>query len=66
MALHVAFVINNMVGNGAELTCINLMRMLLPRKNFKVDLLLLEYRGSRLTQIPEEVSLFVLDQQFSF
>ena len=64
MALHVAFVINNMSGGGAALSCINLMHMLLLRKNFKIDLVLLEYKGSRLTQIPEAVSLFVLDAKF--
>ena len=62
--MHVAFVINNMSGGGAALSCINLIRMLLSRKSFSIDLILLEYKGSRLTQIPESVSLFVMDPKF--
>ena len=60
---HIAIVIDNMNGGGAELTCLTIVRALL-RRNYRVDLVLLGYCGPRLMDIPDGVKLFVLDRKF--
>ena len=60
---HIAFVIDSMHGGGAENVCLTLVRELLV-KQYRVDLVLLEFRGERLLQIPHDVNLFVLDRRF--
>ena len=60
---HIAIVIDSMNGGGAELSCLTIVRALLKRK-IRVDLVLLEYRGPRLLEIPDGVRLFVLDRNF--
>ena len=57
--LHVAFVVDDMNGNGAQLACLRIIRSLLA-KNYNVDLVLLGYKGTALLEIPEGVSLFIL------
>ncbi len=60
--LHIAFLINSMAGGGAELSVLTLIESLLNR-NHRVDLLLLDFQGTRLSLIPKDVNLFVLDKQ---
>ena len=48
---HIALVIDSMNGGGAENVCLTLVRELLA-KQYRVDLVLLEYRGKLLSQIP--------------
>ena len=60
---HIAILIDSMHGGGAEMACLTLARALLARK-IRVDLILLRFNGLRLSEIPEGVNLFVLDQQF--
>ena len=60
---HVAFVIDSMHGGGAENVCLTLARELLI-KRYRVDLVLLEFHGERLLEIPHDVNLFVLDRRF--
>ena len=59
--LHVAFVIDDMNGNGAQFACLRIIRSLLA-KNYNVDLVLLGYRGTALLEIPEGVNLFILER----
>ena len=61
--LHVSFLIDSMHGGGAELSILTIIESLLLR-NYRVDLVLLEFRGRRLSLIPDGVNLFVLDQDF--
>ena len=58
--LHIAFLIDSMHGGGAEHSVLTVIESLLQR-NYKVDLLLLEFRGKRLTLIPDGTNLYVLD-----
>ena len=60
---HIAFVIDSMHGGGAENVCLTLARELLV-KQYRVDLILLEFHGERLLDIPHDVNLFVLDRRF--
>ena len=60
---HIAFVIDSMHGGGAENVCLTLVRELLV-KQYRVDLVLLEFHGERLLEIPHDVNLFVLDRRF--
>ena len=60
---HIAFVIDSMHGGGAENVCLTLARELLV-KQYRVDLVLLEFHGERLFEIPHDVNLFVLDRRF--
>ena len=60
---HIAFVIDSMHGGGAESVCLTLARELLV-KQYRVDLVLLEFHGERLLEIPHDVNLFVLDRRF--
>ena len=60
---HIAFVIDSMHGGGAENVCLTLARELLV-KQYRVDLVLLEFHGERLLEIPHDVNLFVLDRRF--
>ena len=60
---HIAFVIDSMLGGGAERICLNVIKMML-KKNHKVDLILLKYSGPRLIEIPRAVNLFVIDKRF--
>ena len=59
---HIAFVIDSMHGGGAENVCLTLVRELLV-KQYRVDLVLLEFHGERLLEIPHDVNLFVLDRR---
>ena len=59
---HIAFVIDSMHGGGAENVCLTLARELLV-KQYRVDLVLLEFHGERLLEIPDDVNLFVLDRR---
>ena len=59
---HIAFVIDSMHGRGAENVCLTLARELLI-KQYRVDLILLEFHGGRLMEIPHDVNLFVLDRR---
>lgn len=43
--------------------CLTLVRYLLDR-HYRVDLILLQYRGSRLSEIPDGTNLFILDSKF--
>ena len=52
-----------MHGGGAENACLTLARELLV-KQYRVDLVLLEFHGERLFEIPHDVNLFVLDRRF--
>ena len=52
-----------MHGGGAENACLTLARELLV-KQYRVDLVLLEFHGERLLEIPHDVNLFVLDRKF--
>ena len=62
--LHVSFLINCMLGGGSERSCLTLIRSLLDQ-NYKIDLILLDYHNPKfLVDIPEEVSVFVLDRHF--
>ena len=60
---HIAFVIDSMNGGGAENVCLTLARELLA-KQYRVDLVLLRYRGELLLQIPHDVHLYVLVRRF--
>ena len=60
---HIAFVIDSMNGGGAENVCLTLARELLA-KQYRVDLVLLRYRGELLLQIPHDVNLYVLVRKF--
>ena len=60
---HIALVIDSMNGGGAENVCLTLVRELLA-KQYRVDLVLLEYRGKLLSQIPHGVNLFALVRRF--
>ena len=60
---HIALVIDNMNGGGAENVCLTLVRELLA-KQYRVDLVLLKYRGKLLSQIPHDVNLFALVRRF--
>ena len=60
---HIAFVIDSMHGGGAENVCLTLARELLV-KQYRVDLVLLNFHGERLSEIPHDVNLFVLDRRF--
>ncbi|MDE0309042.1 MAG: hypothetical protein OXI60_04320 [Acidiferrobacterales bacterium] len=62
--LHLAFVIDDMEGGGAEAFVLNLIESLLA-KCYKIDLVLFYYRGFRLSQIPDGVNLIVLDRHFN-
>ena len=59
--LHVAFLIDSMHGGGAELSVLTVIESLLLR-NYKIDLVLLKFRGKRLSLIPDGTNLFVSDQ----
>ena len=59
--LHVAFLIDSMHGGGAEISVLTVIESLL-RRNHKVDLVLLNFRGKRLSLIPDGTNLFVLDR----
>ena len=59
---HIAFVIDSMHGGGAENVCLTLARELLV-KQYRVDLVLLNFHGERLLDIPHDVNLFVLDRR---
>ena len=52
-----------MHGGGAENVCLTLARELLV-KQYRVDLVLLDFHGERLSEIPHDVNLFVLDRRF--
>ena len=52
-----------MHGGGTESSCLTYIQALL-EKGHKIDLVLLEFHGQRLIDIPESVSLFVLDRNF--
>ena len=58
---HIAFVIHNM-GGGAERVCLDLSRNFIRNGNV-VDLVLYEFQGSLLEQIPPDVNLFVLEEE---
>ena len=58
-----AFLIDSMYGGGAELSVLTIIESLLQR-NYKVDLILLEFHGKRLSIIPDGINLFVLDRNF--
>ena len=51
-----------MHGGGAENVCLTLARELLV-KQYRVDIVLLEFHGDRLLEIPHDVNLFVLDRK---
>ena len=60
---HIALVIDSMNGGGAENVCLTLARELLA-KQYRVDLVLLGYRGKLLSQIPQGVNLYALVRRF--
>ena len=60
---HIAFVIDSMRGGGAGNACLTLARELLA-KQYRVDLVLLQFHGKRLSEIPHDINLFVLDRKF--
>ena len=61
--LHITFVLPSLKGAGAEIVCLTTMRSLLNR-NYRIDLILHNYMGPKLLDIPEEVNLFVIDKRF--
>ena len=61
--LHITFVLPSLKGAGAEIVCLNTMRSLL-NGNYRIDLILHNYMGPKLLDIPEEVNLFVIDKRF--
>jgi len=61
--MHICFAIDSMQGGGAELSCLVYIQALLD-KGHKIDLVLLEFHGARLSDIPETVTLFTLDHKF--
>lgn len=61
--LHLAFVIDYMGEGGVETFLITIIESLLKR-DYRIDLVLFEFRGPRLQQIPDGVNLFVLDKHF--
>ena len=52
-----------MRGGGAGNACLTLVRELLA-KQYRVDLVLLQFHGKRLSEIPHDINLFVLDRKF--
>ena len=60
---HIAFVIDSLAGGGAERAGLTLIQKLL-KKNYEIDLVLVDFRGPRLLEIPKSVKLFVLDRKF--
>ena len=60
---HISIIIDSMNGGGAERVCIELVRYLL-RQSYTVDLILCEFRGELLREIPLKVNLFVIDEMF--
>ena len=62
--LHLAFVIDDMKGGGAERFILTLIEPLLAR-GYRIDLVLFWFRGQLLPQIPNGVNLFVLDRHFN-
>ena len=61
--MHICIVIDSMHGGGTESSCLTYIQALL-EKGHKIDLILLDFHGQRLIDIPESVSLFVLDRNF--
>ena len=60
---HVAIVIDNLVGAGAESICISTIKHLLEKK-YTVDLVLLSCHGQRLAEVPESANLFYINPIF--
>ncbi len=58
----IAIVVDSMNGGGAERVCLDLSRNFI-RKGCIVDLLLCEFHGNLLDQIPVEVNLFILEEE---
>ena len=58
----IAIVVDSMNGGGAERVCLDLSRNFI-QKGYIIDLVLCEFQGSLLKQIPLEVNLFVLDDE---
>ena len=58
----ITIVIDSMNGGGAESVCLDLSRNFI-RRGYLVDLVLCEFRGNLLKQIPPEVNLFVLQEE---
>ena len=61
--LHLAFIIDDMAGAGAEAFVLTVIESLL-KKGYRIDLVLFKFQGPRLSQIPDGVNLFVLDRHF--
>ena len=61
--MHICIVIDSMYGGGAEFSCLLYARALIERGH-KVDLVLVEFHGQRIADIPNAASLFTLDYQF--
>ena len=61
--MHICIVIDSMHGGGTESSCLTYIQALL-EKGHKIDLILLDFHGQRLIDLPESVSLFVLDRNF--
>ena len=60
---HISIIIDNMNGGGAERVCIELVRYLL-KQSYTVDLILCDFHGELLQEIPLKVNLFVIDEMF--
>ena len=60
---HISIIIDNMNGGGAERVCIELVRYLL-KQSYTVDLILCDFHGELLREIPLKVNLFVIDEMF--
>ena len=58
---HIAIIIDSLHGGGAETVCLELARFLLCR-SYEVDLLLCEFRGELLSEVPADVNLFAIDE----
>ena len=61
MAKHIAIIIDSLHGGGAERVCLELVRYLRSR-SYVVDLLLCEFRGELLSEVPNDVNLFAIDE----
>ena len=60
-----AIAIESMVGGGVERMCIEILKCLI-HANYRVDLVLLNYKGELLEQIPNGVNLFSIKARSSY
>ena len=60
---HISIIIDSMNGGGAQRVCIELVRYLL-EQSYTVDLILCDFHGELLREIPLKVNLFVIDEMF--